>query len=79
MSLQKKCILRSPVTTATSLVAVTFDKGVLIAGDTLASYGSLARYRNCPRVLKVNNNIILGAGGDYADYQYVKDLIEHKM
>lgn len=72
-------MFRSPVTTATSLVAVTFDKGVIIAGDTLASYGSLARYRNCPRVLKVNNNIILGAGGDYADFQYVKDMIEQKM
>lgn len=70
---------QSPVTTVTSIVSLAFDKGVLIAGDLLASYGSLARYRNCPRVMKVNDNIILGAGGDYADFQYVKDVIEQKI
>lgn len=70
---------RAPVTTATSIVALAFDKGVIIAGDTLGSYGSLARYRNCPRVLKINDNIILGAGGDYGDFQYVKDMIEQQM
>lgn len=64
------------MTTGSSIVALTFDKGVVIAGDTLGSYGSLARYRNCPRVFKINDNIILGAGGDYGDFQYVKDLID---
>jgi len=70
---------QAPVTTATSIVALKFDGGVIIAGDVLGSYGSLARFRNCPRVMKVNDNIILGAGGDYADFQYVKDLIEQKI
>ncbi|KAF2885399.1 hypothetical protein ILUMI_20797 [Ignelater luminosus] len=70
---------QSPVTTATSIVALTFKNGVIIAGDLLGSYGSLARFRNCPRILKINDNIILGAGGDYGDYQYVKDLIEQKI
>lgn len=70
---------RAPVTTATSIVAITFNKGVLIAGDMLGSYGSLARFRNCPRIMKVNDNVILGAGGDYADFQYVKDFIDQKV
>ncbi|CAH1111380.1 unnamed protein product [Psylliodes chrysocephalus] len=70
---------QSPVTTSTSIIAITYDKGVLIAGDLVASYGSLARYRNCPRVIEVNPNIILGAGGDYADFQYVKSFIEQKI
>lgn len=70
---------QAPVTTATSIVAVTYNNGVIIAGDLLGSYGSLARYRNCPRVIKVNDNILLGAGGDYGDFQYVKDFIEQKI
>ncbi|XP_050316219.1 proteasome subunit beta type-4 [Anthonomus grandis grandis] len=70
---------QAPVTTATSLVAVAYDKGVVMGGDLLASYGSLARYRNCPRIVKVNDNIVLGASGDYADFQYVKDFIEQKV
>lgn len=67
------------MTTATSIVAVAYNNGVVIAGDLLGSYGSLARYRNCPRILKVNENIILGAGGDYGDFQYIKDFVEQKM
>lgn len=70
---------QAPVTTATSIVAVAYNNGVVIAGDLLGSYGSLARYRNCPRILKVNENIILGAGGDYGDFQYIKDFVEQKI
>jgi len=69
---------QSPMTTGTSVVGVQFKDGVIIAADILASYGSLARYRNCERIMKVNDNIILGAGGDYADYQYIKNIIEQK-
>ena len=61
------------------MIAIKFNKGVIIAGDVLASYGSLARYKNCPRIMKVNDSIILGAGGDYADFQYVKYIIDQKM
>lgn len=67
------------MTTGTSVVGITFKDGVMIATDTLASYGSLARYRNVDRIMKVNENIILGAGGDYADFQYLKNLIDQKM
>ena len=51
----------------------------MIAADTLGSYGSLARFRNCPRVMKINENIICGVGGDYADFQYLQDVINQKM
>lgn len=67
------------MTTGTSVVGIQFKDGVLIAADILGSYGSLARFRNLERVMKVNDNIILGAGGDYADYQCLKSNIERKM
>ncbi|XP_069692600.1 proteasome subunit beta type-4 [Periplaneta americana] len=70
---------QAPITTGTSVLGITFDGGVAIAADILGSYGSLARFRDCPRVMKVNDNIILGAGGDYADFQYLKDVIEQKI
>lgn len=72
-------VTTQPMTTGTSVVGTKFDGGVVIAADVLGSYGSLARFRQCTRVLKVNDNIILGAGGDYADYQYLKDIIEQKI
>ncbi|KAG6447309.1 proteasome subunit beta type-4 [Manduca sexta] len=69
----------SPITTTTTVIGVKFDKGCVIAGDTLGSYGSLARFRDCPRVMKVNDLILLGSGGDYADFQYLKDIITQKI
>lgn len=70
---------RVPITTTTSIIAVVFDRGVVVAGDTLGSYGSLARFRDCPRVSALNQQILLGCGGDYADYQYLKDIIDQKI
>ncbi|KAI8441474.1 hypothetical protein MSG28_015068 [Choristoneura fumiferana] len=69
----------SPITTTTTVIGVKFDKGCVIAADMLGSYGSLARFRDCPRVTKVNDLILLGNGGDYADYQYLKSIIDQKI
>lgn len=69
----------TPITTGTSVVGIKYDTGVIISADTLVSYGSLARYRDVPRVFKINENTILGAGGDYADLQYIMRHIDQKM
>ncbi|XP_028649775.1 proteasome subunit beta type-4 isoform X1 [Erpetoichthys calabaricus] len=69
----------NPMVTGTSVLGVKFEKGVVIAADMLGSYGSLARFRNISRLMKVNNNTILGASGDYADYQYLKQVIEQMV
>jgi len=70
---------QNPMSTGSSVLGVCFDNGVVIAADTLASFGSLARFRDCKRVMKVNDATVLGAGGDYADYQFLENLIEQKM
>ncbi|EZA50376.1 Proteasome subunit beta type-4 [Ooceraea biroi] len=70
---------RAPITTGTSVVGIQFKDGIVIAADILGSYGSLARYRNLERLMVVNENIILGASGDYADFQCIKSYIERKM
>lgn len=67
------------ITTGTSIVGVKYDKGVIIAGDMLVSYGNLARYHNVDRVFKINENIILGVSGDYADFQFIKQLIDEMI
>ncbi|XP_067878982.1 proteasome subunit beta type-4 isoform X2 [Heterodontus francisci] len=69
----------SPMVTGTSVLGVKFHGGIILAADMLGSYGSMARFRNISRLMKVNNNTILGASGDYADYQYLKQAIEQMM
>jgi len=65
-----------PATQGTSVLAVKFNGGVVFAADTLGSYGSLARFRNCERLLKINNSTMIGCMGDYADFQFLKNIIE---
>ncbi|KAM9386176.1 proteasome subunit beta type-4 [Pholidichthys leucotaenia] len=69
----------NPMVTGTSVLGVKFSGGVVIAADMLGSYGSLARFRNISRLMKVNDSTILGASGDYADYQYLKQVIEQMV
>lgn len=68
-----------PSTQGTSVLGVKFDGGVIIAADRLGSYGSLARFRGISRVMKVNERTVMGAGGDYADYQFLQDVIEQRV
>lgn len=67
---------RGPVNTGTSIIGIKYDKGVILAGDMLVSYGGMARYTNVDRVFKINENIVIGICGDYADFQFLKQLID---
>lgn len=72
-------IFSGPITTGTSVVGLKFTDGVIIAADTLVSYGSLSRFRDIDRVFKVNDHTVIGIGGDYADFQFIKRYIDQKV
>lgn len=67
------------ITTGASVLGLAFDGGVIIAADTLVSYGSMARFKNCERVMVVNDFTAVAATGDYADYQYLSKVIHQKQ
>lgn len=64
------------ITTGSSVIGVKYDGGVIIAADNLVSYGNMARYQDVERVFKINDKTIIGVGGDYADFQYIKRFID---
>lgn len=70
----------SPMVTGGSLVALKFNGGVLVAADTLASYGSLARFEGVTRMAAVgmSNDMLIAAGGDHSDYQQMLKIIEQR-
>lgn len=72
-------VRRSPMVTGTSVLAVKFEGGVVIAADMMGSYGSLARFRGISRLLRVNDSTVLGASGDYADFQYLTQVINQMV
>jgi hypothetical protein len=71
---------QSPMVTGGSVVALKYAGGILVATDTLASYGSLARFENVSRMATVGvaKDTLLAAGGDYSDYQQMLKIIEQK-
>ncbi|XP_063901911.1 proteasome subunit beta type-4-like [Zophobas morio] len=65
-----------PTVTGTSVVGIKYTNGVMVAADCLGSYGSLARYQSISRIYKMNDQVVVAASGDYADFQYIKQTLE---
>jgi len=63
---------RQPIVTGTSVLAIKFKDGVIIAADNLASYGSLARFKDIQRLHPVGTHTVIGAGGDMSDFQHIQ-------
>jgi 20S proteasome subunit beta 7 len=66
---------QSPIVTGTSVLAIKYSSGVVIAADNLASYGSLARFTDVKRLKPFNARAIVGFGGDVSDMQYLDRLL----
>lgn len=66
---------QQPIVTGTSVVAVKFKDGVVIATDNLASYGSLARFQDVSRLRAFNNTSVVGFGGDVSDMQFIDRVL----
>lgn len=67
------------IVTGSSVLGLAFQGGVIMAADTLVSYGSMARFRSCERILVVNDQTVVAASGDYADYQFLTKIIKQKQ
>lgn len=64
-----------PVVVGTSVIGVKYRDGVMMMADTLASFGSLARYTDVKRIRSVNDHTLIGGGGEYADFQFICDKL----
>ena len=49
----------------------------MMAADNLASYGSLARFKDIERLHPIGHTTLLGASGDMADLQMVKRMLDN--
>lgn len=66
----------SPIVTGGAVLGIKYADGVMLACDTLCSYGSQARYKEVQRTHKAGLYTLMGAGGEYSDYQYVTKLVD---
>lgn len=66
----------SPIVTGASVLGVKYRDGVLLATDTLASYGSLAKFTGVSKFRQIGASTVIGASGEYSDFQYIGDSLE---
>ncbi|ORY31952.1 endopeptidase [Naematelia encephala] len=67
---------QQPLVTGTSVLGLKYKDGVMLAADNLASYGSLARFRDIQRLHPLGNHTCLAVSGDMSDYQYLKKELD---
>ncbi|TDL23395.1 proteasome endopeptidase complex beta subunit [Rickenella mellea] len=67
---------QQPIVTGTSVLAFKYKDGIMMAADNLASYGSLARFKDIQRLHPVGSYTVIGAGGDMSDFQYIQGMLE---
>ena len=67
---------QQPIVTGTSVLGIKYKDGVMLASDTLASYGSMAQIRDIQRLIKVGEYTVVGASGDMSDFQYISHTLE---
>ena len=65
-----------PIVTGTTVIGLKYKGGVMLAADTLASYGSLARYKDYRRLNIIGESTIIGASGEMSDYQAIIKKLE---
>ena len=69
---------QSPIVTGTSVLAVTYANGIMMAADCLASYGSLARFRDANRLNRLTAHCLIGTSGDIADQQHLVEELQRE-
>jgi len=67
-----------PIVTGASVLAIKYAGGVMMISDTLGSYGNLSRFTDLKRIVEVGDNALLGAGGEYSDFQYIQQLLNDR-
>ncbi|KAH9986865.1 nucleophile aminohydrolase [Russula vinacea] len=67
---------QQPIVTGTSVLAIKYKDGIMMAADNLASYGSLARFKGVQRLHPVGDYTVVGASGDMSDFQYLQHILD---
>uniref|UniRef100_A0A0D9WIZ3 Proteasome subunit beta n=1 Tax=Leersia perrieri TaxID=77586 RepID=A0A0D9WIZ3_9ORYZ len=60
-----------PYVTGTSVIAMKYKDGVIMACDTGASYGKTLRYKSVERITVVGKHSLIGASGELSDFQEI--------
>lgn len=67
----------NPITTGASVIALYFNKGVILATDTQISYGRFAQLKDVRRSAKITDFAAFASSGEYSDFQEATILFDN--
>lgn len=67
---------QQPLITGTSVLAIKYKDGIIMTADNMGSYGSLMRFNDIERLIKVGSETVVGISGDISDFQYIQRLLD---
>lgn len=67
---------QQPIIMGTSVISMKYNDGVVIAADSMGSYGSLLRFTDVNRLFIIGSSTVVGVSGDMSDMQYIEHLLE---
>jgi len=67
---------QQPITTGASVLGIKYKDGVMIACDTMVAYGNTLKFPGTSRVHSVGNNTVVGASGEYSDFQAIQRMLD---
>jgi 20S proteasome subunit beta 7 len=83
---------QNPKIVGTSILGMKYRDGIVVAADNLgspalvqvahrllASFGSLARFKDVQRIFSVGDNTLIAYSGDVSDAQHIQFLLETLM
>lgn len=67
---------QQPMITGTSVIAIKYNDGIVMAADNMGSYGSLLKLDDLQRIIPVGSSSVVGISGDISDFQYLERLLD---
>ncbi|CAK7353344.1 unnamed protein product [Dovyalis caffra] len=68
-----------PYVTGSSVVALKYKDGILMAADMGGSYGSTLRYKSVERIKPVGKHSLIGASGEISDFQEIMRYLDEQV
>jgi len=65
-----------PIVTGTSVLGLKYKDGVMLAADTLASYGGLAMFKDMRRISKTGSYTLVGGSGEMSDFHAIMEKLD---
>ncbi|KAF7638769.1 Proteasome subunit beta [Meloidogyne graminicola] len=69
----------NPSITGAIAMAVSFNEGVVLASDRSAFFSTMHRFNDVSRHFRLNDRCVVVFSGDFADFQWIKNLIVRRQ